>query len=174
MNARLRTFLVLLSMHYHRLAPAATGFLLQAQYQRASGHRRPVRPGSIRPKTSVSMSADIPYPVRKLTFGLENKAHLKAIVDTHPNAVFVDVRNEDEIEAAKFNQQPFIRGSYLLRESLDCSRVRRDLPDTDVPIVVFCAKGGRAMVACKALRGIGYSNVFNAGGFQDLDFLGVE
>lgn len=156
----------MLLMDYHRLAPAS-GFLFKyrgANYLPTAAANR-IRSG-------ISMSVDMPYPVRKITFGLEDKAHLKTIVDTNPNVMFVDVRSDDEIEAAKLQRRSFIRGSYLLNsESLESARVSRDLPDKEAPTVVFCAKGGRAMVACKTLRGIGYPNVYNAGGFQDLDFM---
>jgi rhodanese-related sulfurtransferase len=39
------------------------------------------------------------------------------------------------------------------------------LPDKNAPILCFCAVGGRSRRAAEALRGAGYTNVKNAGGF---------
>ncbi len=38
---------------------------------------------------------------------------------------------------------------------------------TDRPIVLFCAAGGRAALAGKLLKDLGYEQVYNMGGFKD-------
>jgi phage shock protein E len=40
--------------------------------------------------------------------------------------------------------------------------------DKAKPIVVYCAKGGRAARAKQMLEGAGYTNVVNGGGYDDL------
>jgi phage shock protein E len=40
--------------------------------------------------------------------------------------------------------------------------------DKTKPVVVYCAKGGRAAKAKQALEAAGYTNVVNGGGFADL------
>ena len=37
----------------------------------------------------------------------------------------------------------------------------------DRPVVMFCASGGRAFLAGKLLKDMGYSEVYNLGGFKD-------
>lgn len=44
----------------------------------------------------------------------------------------------------------------------------------DVTVIVHCAGGGRAALAGKTLREMGYRNVYNAGGFKDLAGAGIE
>jgi rhodanese-related sulfurtransferase len=44
----------------------------------------------------------------------------------------------------------------------------------DVTVIVHCAGGGRAALAGKTLREMGYRKVYNAGGFKDLAAVGIE
>lgn len=44
----------------------------------------------------------------------------------------------------------------------------------DRAVIVHCAGGGRAALAGKTLREMGYTKVFNAGGFKDLAEAGIE
>ena len=37
----------------------------------------------------------------------------------------------------------------------------------DRPVVLFCASGGRAFLAGKVLKDMGYAEVYNLGGFKD-------
>ena len=115
-------------------------------------------------------TGDPTYGLRKAQFGIEDKDILKEI-STKDNAMLVDVRNEDEIEA-KCCSQDFVSAKYLLSDA-DCDedKLCRDLPDKDANLIVFCAKGGRASKACMNLRKRGYRNVYNAGGITDIDFL---
>ena len=114
------------------------------------------------------MMGDLTYGMRKASFGIEDKEVLKD-VSADDKVVFVDVRNPDEIEQAKCCR-PYVEGKYLL-ENCDEEVVCKDLPDKDAPHIVFCAKGGRASKACQKLKDMGYSNVYNAGGLGDIDFL---
>ena len=41
-------------------------------------------------------------------------------------------------------------------------------------MIVHCAGGGRAALAGKTLRDMGYTKVFNGGGFKDLAEAGIE
>ena len=115
------------------------------------------------------MTTDPTYGLRKEQFGIEDKELLKKI-SSMDNAVLVDVRNEDEIEALSCNQ-PFVAAKYLLNDNIDDDTMSKDLPDKNAHHIVFCAKGGRANKACANLRKNGYQNVYNAGGITDIDFL---
>ena len=44
----------------------------------------------------------------------------------------------------------------------------------DRPIVLYCASGGRASLAGKALRELGYERTYNLGGFKDAADQGFE
>jgi rhodanese-related sulfurtransferase len=44
----------------------------------------------------------------------------------------------------------------------------------DVTVIVHCAGGGRAALAGKTLREMGYTKVFNGGGFKDLAGAGID
>jgi rhodanese-related sulfurtransferase len=44
----------------------------------------------------------------------------------------------------------------------------------DVTVIVHCAGGGRAALAGKTLKDMGYTKVFNGGGFKDLAGAGIE
>jgi rhodanese-related sulfurtransferase len=44
----------------------------------------------------------------------------------------------------------------------------------DVTVIVHCAGGGRAALAGKTLREMGYTKVFNGGGFKDLAEAGID
>ena len=37
----------------------------------------------------------------------------------------------------------------------------------DVPVILYCASGGRSALSGKALKDMGYAEVFNLGGFKD-------
>ena len=41
-------------------------------------------------------------------------------------------------------------------------------PDKEQAIVVYCASGKRSDIAVRELKGLGYTNVINAGKFKDL------
>ena len=38
----------------------------------------------------------------------------------------------------------------------------------DRPVVIYCASGGRAALAGKTLKDMGFAEVYNGGGFKDL------
>ncbi len=44
----------------------------------------------------------------------------------------------------------------------------------DRSVLVYCASGGRSALSGKTLQDMGYTRVFNAGGFKDLVAAGLE
>ena len=114
---------------------------------------------------------DLTYGMRKASFGIEDKDVLKTVASSKSdNVVFVDVRNPDEIAEAQCSR-PFVEGKFLLEGDCDATNVQKYLPNKQAPHIVYCAKGGRAQKACQKLKELGYSNVYNAGGLSDIDFL---
>jgi molybdopterin/thiamine biosynthesis adenylyltransferase/rhodanese-related sulfurtransferase len=77
------------------------------------------------------------------------------------NAVFLDVREQDEYE------QGTIPGSIFIPRGHLESQIENKIPDHDGPIVVYCAGGTRSAFAAKTLsQELGYSDVVSmVGGF---------
>ena len=71
--------------------------------------------------------------------------------------LLIDVRNESEHRAAH------LPGARLVPLPLLPALIGEVVPDRDTPVVVFCAAGGRAAMACSLLAGMGYTQVANGG-----------
>ena len=83
-------------------------------------------------------------------------------------AVIVDVRDGTEVQASGK-----AKGAVAVpRGSLE-SRADPDSPNhnpafrKDHPVILYCAGGGRAALAGKTLRDLGFTDVRNLGGFKD-------
>ena len=44
----------------------------------------------------------------------------------------------------------------------------------DLTLVLYCASGGRSALAGKTLLDMGYTSVYNAGGFRELAAAGIK
>lgn len=76
-------------------------------------------------------------------------------------ARFLDVREVDE------TAQGIVPGAIAITRGRLEMDVSTDIPDTDTPIVVYCASGTRSLFATEALRSIGYTDVVSMdGGFD--------
>jgi rhodanese-related sulfurtransferase len=91
------------------------------------------------------------------------------------NALIVDVRDGTEVQ-----QTGKLKGAvHVPRGSLE-GRADPESPsynpafDRDRPLLLHCAGGGRAALAGKTLKDMGYTKVFNAGGFKELADAGIE
>ena len=91
------------------------------------------------------------------------------------NALIVDVRDGTEVA-----QTGKLKGAvHVARGSLE-GRADPTAPTynpafkQDVALIVHCAGGGRAALAGKTLKDMGYTKVFNGGGFKDLAGVGIE
>jgi rhodanese-related sulfurtransferase len=98
----------------------------------------------------------------------------KKMVDAG-NVLIVDVRDGTEVA-----QTGKLKGAvHVARGSLE-GRADPTAPTynpafkQDVALIVHCAGGGRAALAGKTLKDMGYSKVFNGGGFKDLAGSGIE
>lgn len=86
----------------------------------------------------------------------------------HAGALIVDVRDGTEVAASGK-----VKGAVAVpRGSLE-SRADPDSPNhnpafrKDRPVILYCAGGGRAALAGKTLRDMGFGDVHNLGGFRD-------
>ncbi|ABE41402.1 rhodanese-like domain-containing protein [Rhodopseudomonas pseudopalustris] len=83
-------------------------------------------------------------------------------------AVVIDVRDAPEVEnTGKVEGALHVsRGMLEFRADPDSPFHDKRLA-TDKPIVVYCASGGRSALAGKALKDLGYTEVYNLGAFKD-------
>ena len=90
-------------------------------------------------------------------------------------AVVVDVRDSAELAASgKAKGAIHIpRGSLEFKADTTTSYHDKNL-DPEKPVIVYCAAGPRAALAGKALKDMGYKQVFNLGGFKDWAEAGGE
>jgi len=91
------------------------------------------------------------------------------------NVLVVDVRDGTEVA-----QTGRLKGAvHVARGSLE-GRADPDAPSynpafkRDQPVLLHCAGGGRAALAGKTLKDMGYTKVFNGGGFKELADAGIE
>jgi rhodanese-related sulfurtransferase len=91
------------------------------------------------------------------------------------NVLVVDIRDGLEIQQTG----KLCCAVHIARGSLE-SRADPSAPThnpafkPDVTVIVHCAGGGRAALAGKTLHEMGYTKVYNGGGFRDLAGAGIE
>ncbi len=83
-------------------------------------------------------------------------------------ALIVDVRDSAELaQTGKIAGAVHIpRGSIEMKADLTASTAAPNFSH-DRPVIVHCAGGGRAALAGKTLKEMGYQKVYNLGGFKD-------
>ena len=83
-------------------------------------------------------------------------------------ALLVDIRDSAELaqtgKAAGSLHIP--RGSLEFKADLTAPSADKSFA-LDRPVILHCASGGRAALAGKLLKDMGYQKVFNLGGFKD-------
>ena len=77
-------------------------------------------------------------------------------------ALLVDVRSPAEVE------QGHLQGALLIPHTQVAGRLAEFGDDKSRAIVLYCKSGGRAAKAQKVLEENGFTNITNAGGYQDL------
>ena len=82
--------------------------------------------------------------------------------------LIIDVRSKDEWDSGHLNQAIHIPHTEI------AERIHEYTTDKDAKIVVYCAAGGRAGNAKEALEELGFVNVENAGGYDDVKQLYAE
>ncbi len=91
------------------------------------------------------------------------------------DALIVDVRDGTEVAASGK-----VKGALAVSRGLLEFKADADLPTHDPalrkdrPVILYCGSGGRAALAGKMLRDLGFKDVRNAGGFKDLAAAGWE
>ncbi|MBX9762999.1 MAG: rhodanese-like domain-containing protein [Pseudomonadaceae bacterium] len=95
---------------------------------------------------------------------MANDAHLHAAISAlqNPNSVLIDVRT-----AAEFAEGALTGAEQIDHEEI-ANRISALAPDKDTPIVLYCRSGRRSGIAEDSLRALGYSNLINGGGYEEL------
>jgi rhodanese-related sulfurtransferase len=84
------------------------------------------------------------------------------------SALIVDVRDGTELA-----QSGKVKGAVHVSRGLLEFRADPDAPthdknfSRDKNVILYCGSGGRAALAGKLLKDMGYAHVYNAGGFKD-------
>ncbi len=78
------------------------------------------------------------------------------------DAVLIDVRSADEFANGA------LPGAQLIPHEQISTRIAGVVPDKDTPVVLYCRSGRRSSQAQDELRALGYTQVVNAGGYDQL------
>lgn len=84
--------------------------------------------------------------------------------------IIIDVRDEKEHlkSESKIIKNTINIPLKQLERRIKCLRI-----DKGTQIIVFCDSGKRSKVATIILRDLGYTNVFDIGGYKNLERLGI-
>lgn len=82
--------------------------------------------------------------------------------------VWIDVRTAEEF------QQGHLQGAHNIPVDVITAQIAKVEPNKNAPVNLYCRSGRRAEVALQELRKMGYTNVTNHGGYQDLLAKGIR
>ena len=77
-----------------------------------------------------------------------------------PGAVLIDVRTADEFASGA------LPGATLIPHGDIAARIAEVAPDKNTPVVLYCRSGRRSGIAQDELQALGYTQVINAGGYD--------
>lgn len=84
------------------------------------------------------------------------------------DALLVDVRDGTEVKASGKAKGAVAVSRGLLEFRADPTSPNHDPAfRTDRPLILYCGSGGRAALAGKTLKDLGFTDVRNLGGFKD-------
>lgn len=108
-------------------------------------------------KTGAEIAKEAMQEVPHLTC-----AEYRAMRESGKDHVFLDVREKEEFDAGH------LEGAINIPRGLIEFKVEEVLPDRTKPIVICCAKGGRAALAGETLIEMGYDDInYLEGGYSD-------
>ncbi len=82
-------------------------------------------------------------------------------------ATVIDVREASELTQGKVRGAVHVPRGLLEFQADPASPMHDEALDPSKTVLVYCAAGGRAALAGKALQDLGYTDVRNLGGFGD-------
>ena len=77
-------------------------------------------------------------------------------------AILIDVRTKAEFDAGH------LEGAINIPFDTIAAEIKAVASNTDAEIVLYCRSGRRSAFAAQSLQPLGYGNIFNAGGYEDL------
>lgn len=91
---------------------------------------------------------------------IDQPAALKAL--QRADSVLIDVRTAQEYADGA------LPGATRIETEDLAGRIASVAPDKDTPVVLYCRSGRRSSAAQDLLKQLGYSQVIDAGGYEDL------
>ena len=91
--------------------------------------------------------------IRRLDF-----AQAKTLLDARPDAVLLDVREEEEFIIGHASGAQLLPLDELNRES-----AMEKIPSADTPVLVYCRSGVRSHAAALRLEDFGYEQIYDLG-----------
>lgn len=85
----------------------------------------------------------------------------KTIMDNEQDYIIIDARTEEEFA------EGHIENAILIPEYEIANRAKKELPDKEQLILVYCRSGRRSKIASEELVKLGYTNVKEFGGIID-------
>lgn len=79
-----------------------------------------------------------------------------------PDTVLIDVRSAEEFADGS------LPGALLIPHEQIGARIAAVVPDKNTPVVLYCRSGRRSSSAQDELRALGYTQVVNAGSYEQL------
>ena len=78
------------------------------------------------------------------------------------NGVVIDTRTVEEFNSGHIPQATLIPYDQIQQ------RIASAVPNKETPVLLYCRSGRRAGIAEKELKKLGYLNVINVGGYEDM------
>ncbi|MEM1257693.1 MAG: rhodanese-like domain-containing protein [Bacteroidota bacterium] len=72
------------------------------------------------------------------------------------NSILLDTRNKEEFEVSHL-----LDAQWVGFKEFDIDKIRREIPDTTTPVIVYCSIGVRSEEIGEKLQKAGYSNIKN-------------
>lgn len=91
---------------------------------------------------------------------IDQAAALQAL--KQPGAILIDVRTAEE------HAEGALPGSIRIETDELRKRIAAVAPDKDQPVVLYCRSGRRSSAAQDLLQQLGYRQVINGGGYEQL------
>ena len=98
------------------------------------------------------------------TYDQISGAEAKALMDSESVYIIIDARTQEEYD------QGHIPGAILIPEYEIADRAKKELPDKNQLILVYCRSGRRSKIAAEELVKLGYTNVKEFGGIIDWEY----
>ena len=109
-------------------------------------------------QSTPAATAAIPDVATESSTATAGQAEIPSSIDP----IVIDVRTQEEWDSGHVEQ------AVLIPHEDIASRIAEVASDKDAKIVLYCKSGGRAGRAKEALEGMGFTNVENAGGYEDI------